>query len=111
MINDNITRQAPQEPQVELLPVGNGSTPYKSITASNVQPGQGDVIATLDLKVGSILIRRVSVRRGRGDATFVNYPSRKNKHGKWLPLVEILSPALETAVREEIYRAVGEVVR
>ena len=100
-----------KSPQEALLPVGPESTPYKSIAVSEIQPGQGDTIASFTLKIGSVVVRKVSLRRGRSNTTYVNYPSHKNEEGRWVHLVEIISPALECAVREEIYRAVGEVTR
>jgi len=94
-----------------LLPVGTPTTPYRSITVTDIQPGAGDCIASFTLKVGSVLVRKVTLRRGRNNSTYINFPSFKNDHGRWLHFVEIISPALEAAVRQEIYRAVGEVVR
>lgn len=94
-----------------MLPVGSDATPYRAITVTGVQPGEGDTIATFNVKVGSVIVRKVTLRRGRGNSTYVNYPATKDEYGRWVHLVEIVSPALEAAVRAEIYRAVGEVVR
>ena len=95
----------------DLLPVGSPSTPYRSIAVTNITPGQEDVVATFDVKIGGVVVRQVSLRRGRNNSTYVNYPNYKNDDGKWVHLVEIISPALESAVCQEIYRAVGEVAR
>jgi hypothetical protein len=94
-----------------MLPVGNSSTPYKSIAVTEIAPGDGDTIATFTVKIGSVLVRKVSLRRGRNDSIFVNYPSYKNEHGRWVSFVEVTSPALEVAVREEIHKACSEVAR
>jgi hypothetical protein len=94
--------------QEVMLPVA-ADTPYKSIQVTEIQPGQDDTVATFTVKIGSVLVRRVSLRRGRGDSIFVNWPSFKNEHGRWVHLVEIVSPSLEAAVREEIHRACSEV--
>lgn len=83
----------------------------KTIQVTNIRLGQGDIIATLDVRVGGIFIRNVSLRRGRGDTIYVNYPSFRNEHGRWVHSIEITSPQLEAYLREEIFRAVTEAVR
>lgn len=109
MIKNTIKCQPLQQPQ-DTLPVGP-ATPYKSIAVTNIQPGQGDEIASFDVKIGSVLVRKVTLRRGRGNSVYTNFPRFRNEHGRWMPCVEITSPALEAAVRDEIHRAVSEVVR
>lgn len=95
-----------------LLPVGTNDTgPYRAIIVTNIQPGNDDEIASFDVKIGGVLVRRVSLRKGRNDSTYVNFPSHKNEHGRWVHVVEITSPALDVAVRQEIVRAVSEAVR
>lgn len=113
MFNSSIECQSLQETQntIGMLPVGAASTPYRSIAIFDIQPGQDDIVATFSVKIGGITVRKVSLRRGRNDSTYINFPAFKNEHGRWAPVVEILSPALEAAVRQEIYQAVGEVVR
>lgn len=100
-----------QAPQDTLLPLGTTSTPYRSIVVSNVKMGEGDVIATMDVKIGSVIVRNVSLRRGRGNSTHVNYPAFKNEDGRWVHLVEIVSPALESAVNAEIFKAASGATR
>lgn len=111
MLNSSIASQPLQETQDTLLPLGNASTPYRSIVVSDIQPGKDDTIATFTVKIGSVIVRKVSLRRGRNDSIYVNYPSFKNEHGRWVHLVEIVSPSLEAAVNQEIHKAVSEVVR
>jgi len=83
---------------------------YRVIAVSNVRVGDGDTIATLDLKLGGLLIHDVKVRRGRQGATYINLP-RIRVDGKWVDAIEILSPALEDFVRQTVYRAVAEATR
>ncbi len=85
--------------------------PNRAIVVSDIHPGQDDVIATFTVKIGSVLVRRVQLRRGRNDAVYINYPSYKNEFGRWVHLVEIITPSLEEGVNEAIYAAVSEVMR
>jgi hypothetical protein len=99
----------PQEPQ-DILPVAT-NTQYRTIAVTNIVVGQDDTVATFDLKIGGVLVRRCSLRCGRGNATYINYPSQKDDSGRWVHLFEIVSPSLESAVRQAIHAAVAEVVR
>jgi hypothetical protein len=88
-----------------------GSEPsYQTIVASNVRRGDGNLIATCDLKIGGIFIRGVRVRRGRAGSVFINYPSTR-LGDNWVKLVEITSRPLEEAVRQVVLKAVGEATR
>jgi hypothetical protein len=84
---------------------------YRSIAVSNVRAGEGDVIATCDVRCGGIFIRNVCVRRGRNNSTFVNYPSARDKHGHLVKLIEVTSPQLEEAIRQVVLAAAAEVTR
>lgn len=84
---------------------------YRSIAVTNVRLGQGDTVATLDLKVGGVFIRRVHLRRGRGGSVYLNFPSFKNEHGRWLSFVEITSQPLADAINHAVMAAVAEVER
>lgn len=97
--------------QEEMLPVGAPETPYRSVTISDIVPGQDDVVATFSVRIGGVLIRRASLRKGRGNATFVNYPSVKTESGKWIHLFEIVSPSLEAHVTKTIHQAISEATR
>ena len=83
---------------------------YQSIAATNIQPGEGDIIATCDLKVGGLLIHHVRVRRGRNGSAFVNLPSIR-MNGHWIDAVEITSVPLRDACRQVVLAAVAEVTR
>lgn len=83
---------------------------YQSIVASNIQPGEGDVVATCDLKVGGLLIRRVKVRRGRQGATYVNLPSVR-LDDLWTDTIEFTSKPLEAACYQAVLAAVAEATR
>jgi hypothetical protein len=81
---------------------------YQAIAVTNLQPGSGSVIARCDLKLGGIFVRNVTLRRGRNNSTFLNFPSYRNKEGKWIHLVELVSPALTDFVTTAIHRAISE---
>lgn len=90
-------------PQIALIP-----DPHRIITALNVFRGEGRTIATLDLKIGGLLIRRIRVVRGRGNITHINYPATKDAEtGQWVHLVEFSSQELEATARAAILQAVG----
>ncbi len=89
----------------------NTQNTTRTIEVTDVARGTGDILATCTARIGGVTIRGVTVRRGRGNATYINYPSRKDSHGRWLHLVVITSPGLEAAVRDAVLRAVSEVTR
>lgn len=96
--------------QEALLPLGTGA-PYSTVEITEVERGKDDEIATFTVRIGGIKIRRVSLRQGRNNSVFLNYPSFQNKHGRWTHYIEIVSPSLDAFVRQQVERAVGEVVR
>lgn len=95
----------------EMLPLGQQDTPYKSVVVSDIVPGDADTIATFSLRIGGIKINRATLRQGRNHSVFLNFGSFKNRHGRWVDLIEIVSPALEAHVRQTVERAVSEAVR
>ena len=83
---------------------------FRTIAAINVQRGDGDIIATCDLKVGGLLIRGVRVRRGRQGTTYVNFP-RRHVNGQWVDIIEITSTPVGDACRQVVLNAAAEVNR
>lgn len=83
------------------------SDPRSTVRVLSSVKGEGPLIATVDVKVGGLLIRRVKVRRGRNNFTYVDFPSvRDNETGKWIHYIEFSSKALEEFVRANILQAV-----
>src|SRR4051794_18522516 len=77
--------------------------PRQAISVLSVEPGEGDLLGTVDIKIGGLILRQLKVRRGRGESIFLNLPSVKNKEtGQRHVLYEITSPFLEEAARKEI---------
>ena len=83
---------------------------YRSIAALNVAPGIGDLICTLDLKIGGLTIRQICVRRGRKDVVYVNFP-RARIGDKWVDVIEVTSTSLLAACRQVALAAALEVIR
>jgi DNA-binding cell septation regulator SpoVG len=81
------------------------TAPPRSIEVVDIARGTvPGVVAIVAVRVGGLLFRHVVVNdRGRG--LFVTFPSRKVA-GHWVDLVEIVSPALHTAVVEVILATV-----
>jgi hypothetical protein len=83
--------------------------PYQAIAVSDIQRGKGAVIATFTLKIGGIFVRNVTLRRSRRGATYLNFPSYRNEHGRWVHLVEIRSQKLEDFIQQAAHKAISEV--
>lgn len=101
-MTENIEHRGP------AAPTGDPAPANCAIEVLSVEPGAtSSLVATVAVRVGGIVIRSVRVNdRGRG--TFVNWPARRDGD-KWIPLVELVSPALRDAVEAVILRAVGAV--
>lgn len=80
------------------------------IAVSNVQPGPAPIVITCDVVIGGVLVHGVTLRRGRGLATYINMPA-SHRDGRWRPIVEITDPALLDRVRQAIITSALEVTR
>jgi DNA-binding cell septation regulator SpoVG len=80
------------------------------VEVSDIERCEGDIIASFSLRIGGILIRQCSLRQGRG-SVYLNFPSRKDEQGRWIHLVEVITPTLENFLQDIIHKAVAEVVR
>lgn len=79
------------------------------IEVANVQAGTGSpsVVATLDLKLGGVVIRGCRWVKTRDGRTFLSLPSRKDRDTEqWTPIVELSQP-LQDRAEEEARGAVG----
>lgn len=80
------------------------------VIVSNVRPGLEPVIILCDVQVGDVKIHGVTLRKGRGVATYVNLPEL-HRHNVWSPLIEITAPDLLDAVRRAVVDAALEATR
>lgn len=74
------------------------------IIVLNMRAGCAPVIAICDVVVGDFRIHNVTVRRGRGNATHINFP-RQWSDGHWTPAVTITAHDLLDQVRHEVFMA------
>jgi hypothetical protein len=82
--------------------------PFRVIGVSDIVRGDGDTLASFTLRIGGIRIRHCRLRQGRGGATYLNFPSTKDEDGRWVHLVEVVSPTLERFLQATIHKAVAE---
>lgn len=75
------------------------------IEVTNLRPGHGSLLLVFDLRVGDILIFDMTMRQGRGQATYINFPS-KRVGGVWRPMAKVLAPDLLDAVRTAVLLSV-----
>lgn len=66
-----------------------------------------DCIAVVDVKIGAVTVRNITVRSPIFYGTYVNMP-RQWVNKRWVDLVEITSPALRQAVVDAVLGAVRE---
>lgn len=74
------------------------ATRHKVIEISAIVRGEGATIARFTVKVGAIQIAGVELRRGRGNATYVNYPGN-------IKISQTMADFLESRINAEVSAA------
>jgi hypothetical protein len=80
------------------------------ITVRNVRPAPAPLVIICDVAIGAIQIHNVTLRLGRGQASYVNLP-RSWAAGHWRPAVTIADRALLEQVEQAVTLAAAAATR